>query len=150
MQPITDITIDGLITDFDQKISSSKEFDVKKVYNSFCINVILQMMFGVDVDPNMNEKIIKGAKKFACLNTLLRLLLIAIWPQAAKLFKVGLFSEELSQYFRLLLMKTVEERKCEQLNGEKSERQDLLQLFIDAEKNGKRQFHQITVNTCYY
>ncbi|XP_054157520.1 cytochrome P450 3A24-like [Oppia nitens] len=110
--------------------------DVKTVFGTYSMEVIIQVAFGTKVDAlyDKNNPIIENAKKFFRRKFDYQYFLFIFAPYLAKYFNLTLFDKNASKFFSDFTLKIIEDRRSRtQLTDIK--RNDFLQLMLESIEN---------------
>jgi cytochrome P450 family 3 subfamily A len=136
MRPLIDDCIKTLVSNFGKLIDKENpktfvEVDTKHIFGSFSMDVIIQVAFGTKVDSLIDEDnpIIDHARSLFSRKVSPKLVLFFLFPALGRKLGINLFDPKLTEFFKDLTMKIIDERKK---NPSKEKRFDFLGLMLDA------------------
>ena len=144
MRPMLDECIDTLVTNIQKIIDKQSadnrgkpnhnygEFDMKRIFGAFSMDVIIQVAFGTKVDSlnDENNPIITVAHSLFEVNW--RFILFFMFPELLDKLGIAAFNPKVTKFFHALTMRIIEDRKK---NPSNVKRYDFLQLMMDALEN---------------
>jgi cytochrome P450 len=144
MRPMLDECINILVTNIQNVIDKQSadnrgkpnhnygEFDMKRIFGAFSMDVIIQVAFGTKVDSlnDENNPIITVAHSLFEVNW--RFLLFFMFPELLDKLGIAAFDPKVTKFFHALTMRIIEERKKNPCNVKRC---DFLQLMMDALEN---------------
>ncbi|XP_026324886.1 cytochrome P450 9e2-like [Hyposmocoma kahamanoa] len=137
MLPLMVAVGDQMILSLKKKIKESKhgylDIDAKDLTTRYANDVIASCAFGLKVDSHTEEDnqfyaMGKTASNFK-FRQLLMFFLLSSFPKVAGIFKWTLFSESVQDFFRTLVMDTMQNRELHQIV-----RPDMIHLLMEAKK----------------
>ena len=150
MRPLLDECINILVTNIQKIIDKQSadnrgkpnhnygEFDMKRIFGAFSMDVIIQVAFGTKVDSlnDENNPIITVAQSLFEVNW--RFKLSFMFPELLDKLGIAVFDPKVTRFFHALTMRIIEERKK---NPSNVKRYDFLQLMMDALENKESDNH---------
>jgi cytochrome P450 len=144
MRPMLDECINILVTNIQKIIDKQSadnrgkpnhnygEFEMKRIFGAFSMDVIIQVAFGTKVDSlnDENNPIITVAHSLFEVNW--RFIVFFMFPELLDKLGIAAFDPKVTKFFHALTMRIIEERKK---NPSNVKRCDFLQLMMDALEN---------------
>ena len=144
MRPMLDECINTLVTNIQKIIDKQSadnrgkpnhnygEFDMKRIFGAFSMDVIIQVAFGTKVDSlnDENNPIITVAHSLFEVNW--RIILLFMFPGLLEKLGIAAFDPKATKFFHALTVRIIEERKK---NPSNVKRYDFLQLMMNALEN---------------
>ncbi|XP_068631949.1 uncharacterized protein [Battus philenor] len=128
---------DVMIKSLKEKMKNSEagyiDVDCRDMTTRYANDVIASCAFGLKVDShsdqnNMFYQMGKVASTFGFAQ-LLKIIILSSWPTVSKIFRVSLFAQSTKDFFRDLVLNTMNEREARQLI-----RPDMIHLLMEAKK----------------
>ncbi|XP_054159158.1 cytochrome P450 3A11-like, partial [Oppia nitens] len=120
--------------DIASKTSSADGYDMKRLFCSYVMEVILQVAFGIKVDALMDadNPIIINACKLLSHEFGPMLYILMFVPRLAHYLKLSVFDVQVIQFFHELSLKAIDDRRKLLAKNPDTKRVDLLQLMLDC------------------
>ncbi|XP_066146277.1 cytochrome P450 6a2-like [Euwallacea fornicatus] len=112
------------------------EVEIKEIMARYSTDVIGCCAFGLDCntmrDPEADFRKM-GCRAFTqTIGDVIKMIIIRSFPSIAKLLRIGVFSSDVTQFFRRVVSETIAYRESNNI-----QRSDLMQLIIELKRNGK-------------
>jgi len=136
MCPLIDECIKTLVTNLGKLIDKESpnkyaELDMKRIFGSFSMDIVIQVAFGTKVDSLIDEdnQIIRNAKAIFNKEISWKLIIFFMLPSIARMLKLTPFDPNVTGFFKDFTLQIIKERKKSTSNVK---RYDFLQLMLDA------------------
>lgn len=115
------------------KNEETLHIELKELFTKYANDVIASSSFGIKCDSLQNEdnEFYRMGKKVTTVQVtaVIKLLLYILFPKIMKIFKIPIFSKELSGFFHRIVSETKKVREEQNIH-----RPDMLQLLFEAQK----------------